>query len=157
MSCPRTRRRPLAPAATVIKARNWRLRARWGRPRRAELARRGGLITAPRPRKSRSSRKRRQGRQPGAPGAHLAWSEHPDKTVPLFPQGTCGCGRDLTDAADLGVAGSHQVIDTPVATAPGCLIGHAAGTANPAATGCALKECGNPATGLRGVLPQVQG
>jgi transposase len=56
-------------------------------------------------------------RQPGAPGAHLAWGEHPDKTVPLFPQGTCGCGRDLTDAADLGVAGSHQVIDTSVATA----------------------------------------
>jgi transposase len=56
-------------------------------------------------------------RQPGAPGAHLAWGEHPDKTVPLFRQGTCGCGRDLTDAADPGVAGSHQVIDTSVATA----------------------------------------
>ena len=46
--------------------------ARRGRLRRAELARRGGLITAPRPRKSRSSGKRCQGRQPGVPGAHPA-------------------------------------------------------------------------------------
>ena len=36
------------------------------------LPRRGGLITAPRPRKSRSSGKRCQGRQPGVPGAHPA-------------------------------------------------------------------------------------
>ena len=45
--------------------------------------RRGGLITAPRPRKSRSSGKRRQGRQPGAPGAHLAGSvAHVDEAQP---------------------------------------------------------------------------
>jgi hypothetical protein len=37
--------------------------------------------------------------------------------VPLFPAGPCGCGRDLADAADLGVAASHQVIDTPAVTA----------------------------------------
>jgi hypothetical protein len=36
--------------------------------------------------------KRRPGKQPGAPGSHLAWSEHPDDTVPQFPQGACGCG-----------------------------------------------------------------
>ncbi len=63
------------------------------------------------------SGKRRQGKQRGAPGANLAWSESPDKTEPLFPQGECGCGRDLARARDLGVAASHQVIDTPVVTA----------------------------------------
>jgi hypothetical protein len=36
-------------------------------------------------------------------------------------------------------------------------VGHPAGTTNSAGTGCALKECGKPTTGLRGVLPQVQG
>ena len=28
---------------------------------------------------------RSEPKQPGGPGAHLAWSEHPDKTVPRFP------------------------------------------------------------------------
>jgi transposase len=60
---------------------------------------------------------RRQGKQPGAPGSHLAWSENPKHTVPLFPQGACACGRDLAGARDLGVAASHQVIDTPLVTA----------------------------------------
>src|SRR3954451_9338226 len=45
--------------------------------------------------KSRRDGKRKQGKQPGAPGSHLAWSESPDDTVPLFPQGECACGRDL--------------------------------------------------------------
>jgi Family of unknown function (DUF6444) len=35
---------------------------------------------------------RRPGKQPGAPGSHLAWSEHPDDTVPHFPQGPAGAG-----------------------------------------------------------------
>jgi transposase len=69
--------------------------------------------TALQPRKSRGGGKKRQGKQPGAPGAHLAWSENPNTMVPLFPPGACACGRDLADAADLGVAASHQVIDTP--------------------------------------------
>jgi transposase len=73
--------------------------------------------TPPPPRKSREGGKKRQGKQPGTPGAHLAWSENPDTTVLLFPQGACACGRDLADAADLGAAASHQVIDTPVVTA----------------------------------------
>jgi transposase len=60
---------------------------------------------------------KRQGKQPGAPGAYLAWSESPRDTVPLFPRGACTCGRDLADAADLGVAASHQVIDVPLVTA----------------------------------------
>src|SRR5208282_4150730 len=59
--------------------------------------------------------KRGQGKQPGAPGSHLAWSEDPGKkVVPLFPEGPCACGRDLADAADLGVAASHQVVDVPL-------------------------------------------
>ena len=72
---------------------------------------------APRSRKSRGGGKRRQDKQPGAPGAHLAWSENPDTTVPLFPQGGCGSGRSRAEAGDLGVAASHQVIDTPAVTA----------------------------------------
>ena len=72
---------------------------------------------APEPRQSRRDGKRRPGKQPGAPGAYLAWSQDPDDTVPLFPQGTCGCGRDLAGGEDLGIAASHQVIDTPAVTA----------------------------------------
>jgi transposase len=61
--------------------------------------------------------KRRPGKQPGAPGSHLAWSEHPDDTVPHFPAGTCDCGADLAQARDLGVAASHQQIEIPLASA----------------------------------------
>jgi hypothetical protein len=72
---------------------------------------------APEPKPKRGDGKGRQGKQRGAPGAHLAWSGSPDDTQPLFPQGECGCGRDLGEALDLGVAASHQVIDTPAVTA----------------------------------------
>lgn len=65
---------------------------------------------APEPKPGRSGKKK-QGKQPGAPGAHLAWSQSPDKTEHLFPEGPCACGADLADADDLGVAASHQVID----------------------------------------------
>jgi transposase len=74
----------------------------------------GKVPPAPRPKRGGG---KRQGKQPGAPGAHLAWSGDPDDRKPLFPQGACGCGRDLADAADLGVAASHQLMDTPVVTA----------------------------------------
>jgi hypothetical protein len=57
--------------------------------------------------------RRRPGKQPGAPGSHLAWSQSPGRTVPHFPRGPCGCGADLADAADLGVAASHQEIEIP--------------------------------------------
>jgi len=60
---------------------------------------------------------RRPGKQPGALGAHLAWSQTPDETVALFPEGSCPCGLDLTGAADLGVVASRQVIDVPLAAA----------------------------------------
>jgi len=71
----------------------------------------------PAPRPKRGDGKRKQGKQVGAPGAHLAWSQDPDDTKPLFPQGECACGRDLADADDLGVVASHQLMDTPAVTA----------------------------------------
>jgi transposase len=72
---------------------------------------------APEPRPKRGDGKKRQGKQRGAPGAHLAWSENPDDAKPLFPHGECGCGRDLGDALDLGIAASHQIVDAPEVTA----------------------------------------
>ena len=72
--------------------------------------------TPPAPKRERGSGKR-QGKQPGAPGSHLAWTENPDDRKPLFPQGGCACGRDLDEALDLGIARSHQVVDTPEVTA----------------------------------------
>ena len=71
---------------------------------------------APAPRPGRGGG-RGQGKQPGAPGAHLAWSGDPDDRKPLFPEGTCPCGRDLANADDLGVVASHQLMDTPAVTA----------------------------------------
>jgi transposase len=73
--------------------------------------------TPPQRRQRGRDAKRRQGKQPGPPSAHLAWSDDPARTEPLFPEGECACGRGLAGAADLGVAASHQVIDTPVVTA----------------------------------------
>jgi hypothetical protein len=73
--------------------------------------------TPPEPEPKRDGKKRKPGKQKGAPGAHLGWSEGPDDTVTLFPEGLCGCGNDLKDAADLGIVASHQVIDTPGVTA----------------------------------------
>jgi transposase len=67
----------------------------------------------PAPKQRRQQQGRRPGKQKGAPGAHLAWSDHPDGTVPLFPQGACPCGDDLRGAADLGPRYSHQVTDLP--------------------------------------------
>lgn len=71
---------------------------------------------APEPR-ARPRGGRKPGKQPGSPGAHLAWSDAPDETVPLFPEGACGCGLDLAEAADLGIVASRQVIDVPLAAA----------------------------------------
>jgi transposase len=72
---------------------------------------------APAPKPGRGGGKKKQGKQPGAPGAHLAWSQDPDKAEPLFPEGSCSCGRDLADADDLGVVASHPLMDTPAVTA----------------------------------------
>jgi transposase len=67
--------------------------------------------------RERGASGKRPGKQPGAPGAYLAWRDDPDEARPLFPAGPCGCGRDLADAADLGIPGSRQVIEMPLAAA----------------------------------------
>ena len=68
--------------------------------------------TPPPPRK-RGGYGRKPGKQRGAPGAYLAWNDHPDRTVGLFPEGNCQCGADLDQAADRGTVLSHQVNDLP--------------------------------------------
>ncbi len=57
--------------------------------------------------------KKKRGKQPGSPGASMAW-EVPDRTEDHYPEGACSCGRDLADAAGLGVARSYQQEEVPV-------------------------------------------
>ena len=64
----------------------------------------------------RAEKKRSRGKQPGSPGAAMRW-EVPDRTEDHYPQGDCGCGRDLANAEDLGVARSYQQTEIPVAPA----------------------------------------
>ena len=72
------------------------------------------------PRKQRRAaeraEKKKRGKQPGSPGASMTW-EVPDRTEDYFPQGACSCGRDLADAADLGIARSYQQEEVPAAPA----------------------------------------
>ena len=42
----------------------------------------------------------------------MTWTV-PDGTVDYYPEGTCACGADLADAADLGVARSYQQKEVP--------------------------------------------
>jgi hypothetical protein len=56
---------------------------------------------------------RSRGKQPGAPGSTLAWVREPDEQIAHRPQGTCGCGADLSGAAEVGIERSHQVHDLP--------------------------------------------
>jgi transposase len=60
--------------------------------------------------------KKRRGKQPGSPGASMTW-EAPDRTEDHHPEGACSCGRDLADAADLGVAQSYQQEEIPAGPA----------------------------------------
>jgi transposase len=60
--------------------------------------------------------KKKQGKQPGSPGASMTW-EVPGRTEDHYPGGACSCGRDLADAADLGVARSYQQEEIPAAPA----------------------------------------
>ena len=46
----------------------------------------------------------------------MTW-EVPDRTGDHHPEGACSCGRDLADAADLGVARSYQQEEIPAAAA----------------------------------------
>ena len=72
------------------------------------------------PRKQRRAaeraEKKKRGKQPGSPGASMTW-EVPDRTEDHHPEGACSCGRDLADAADLGVARSYQQEEIPAAAA----------------------------------------
>ena len=60
--------------------------------------------------------KKKRGKQPGSPGAAMR-REVPDRTEDHYPEGACCCGRDLADAADLGVARSYQQEEIPAAPA----------------------------------------
>jgi hypothetical protein len=64
----------------------------------------------------RAEQKKKRGKQPGSPGAAMRW-EVPDRTEDCYPEGACSCGRDLADAADLGVARSFQQEEIPAAAA----------------------------------------
>jgi transposase len=71
------------------------------------------------PRRQRRAAERaekKRGKQPGSPGASMTW-EVPDRTEDHYPGGSCSCGLDLADAADLGVARSYQQEEVPVAAA----------------------------------------
>jgi transposase len=71
------------------------------------------------PRKQRRAAERAgktRGKQPGSPGASMTW-EVPDRTEDHYPGGSCSCGRDLADAADLGVSRSFQQEEVPAAAA----------------------------------------
>ena len=59
-----------------------------------------------------AAKKRNRGKQPGVPGAAMTWTV-PDDTFDYYPEGTCACGADLGDAADLGVARSCQQKEVP--------------------------------------------
>ena len=46
----------------------------------------------------------------------MTW-EVPDRTEDHYPEGSCSCGRDLADSADLGVSRSYQQEEVPAAAA----------------------------------------
>jgi transposase len=72
-----------------------------------------GKPPAPEKKKRRGQGGRSRGKQPGAPGSHLALLDDPDERCDRFPTGRCGCGANLTDAADLGVVDSYQQHEIP--------------------------------------------
>ena len=72
-----------------------------------------GKPPAPEKKKRRGQCGRSRGKQPGAPGSHLALLDDPDERCDRFPTGRCGCGANLTDAADLGVVDSYQQHEIP--------------------------------------------
>ncbi|MEO3874539.1 transposase [Nonomuraea sp. B12E4] len=77
--------------------------------------------TAPKKRAAKSGQagKRGPGKQPGAEGTALAWSDRvaAGDITEYFPQGSCACGADLGEAADLGVTARHQQIEIPLVSA----------------------------------------
>jgi len=69
--------------------------------------------TPPKATKRRGATARKRGKQPGAPGTNLAWVEDPNDRQDRYPQGRCGCGQQLADATDLGVADRYQQHEIP--------------------------------------------
>jgi len=67
----------------------------------------------PPPGKGRATPGRAKGKQKGAPGSWLSWTARPDARTERYPVGVCGCGADLTGAADLGVVDSFQQVEIP--------------------------------------------
>jgi transposase len=67
--------------------------------------------------KRRGGTGRKRGGQPGSSGSKLEFTADPDEILPLFPQGACGCGADLSGAADLGVFASSQQTEIPMVIA----------------------------------------
>jgi transposase len=66
--------------------------------------------------RAEKKKKKKRGKQPGSPGTSMSW-EVPDRIQDHYPEGGCLCGRDLADAADLGVARSFQQEEIPAAPA----------------------------------------
>ena len=77
----------------------------------------GGPGRTPPKGKGRATPKRAKGKQNGAPGTNLSWSDAPNERKDRFPRGACGCGADLTGAADLGVVDAFQQIEIPTVAA----------------------------------------
>jgi transposase len=83
------------------------------------------------------------GKRRGAPGRHLRWNEQPDETVRHRPRGRCGCGGDLAEAEDLGVAFSRQEHEIPLMSAR--VIQH---DMHAARCGCGAVHQASPPAGL---------
>ena len=124
------------------------------------------------PRKQRRAAERAEknmrGKQPGSPGASMTRAV-PDRTEDHRPGGACSCGRDLADAADLGVARSYQQEEIPAATAErvqhdlheaSCACGRARAAARPAGVPDSALSVGPQTAGpgrLPGRLPACPG
>ncbi|MEO3863898.1 DUF6444 domain-containing protein [Acrocarpospora sp. B8E8] len=67
--------------------------------------------------RSNPSPQSKRGKRPGAAGFGLAWDNDPDVRIAHRPRGTCPCGTDLADAADLGVSDCFQQVEIPLTSA----------------------------------------
>jgi hypothetical protein len=55
----------------------------------------------------------KRGKRRGAEGFHMEWRPVADDYVSHRPTGFCECGRDLSEARDLGVVARHQQTEIP--------------------------------------------
>lgn len=107
------------------------------------------------PRKERRAKPsgRAKGKQKGAPGTALRWREEDelDDRRDRYPEGACGCGQDLAEAADLGVVDRYQQHEIPLVSvsvvqydqhAVACGCGRVHTAARPAGAGSGRIEYG---------------